>query len=206
MKRRSRPLKVVVLNSGGMDSVVLLNWVKENNPDAEIHCIHFDYGQNNREQEYAKAFDSSVKAGATFIPISLPKLYWTSSDFYGEKFIDAPSQELELRNLIFLSYAMSYCLSVGATEINVAFLKENQYYKDTSPRFVSIVNAMASSFSVRVKAPLQSMGFYKENLGYFLKKYGIGPDDFFSCNTPVDGKPCGVCPDCKCIEELFEGY
>lgn len=198
--------KIVVLNSGGMDSVILLNWVKENNPDADIHCIHFDYGQNNREQEYSKAHDSSAKVGAKFIPISMPKLYWTSSGFYGEKFIDSPSQELELRNLIFLSYAMSYCLSVGSNDIYVAFLKEDQYYKDTSPRFISIINSMASSFYVRVKAPLQSMGFYKDDLGYLLRKYNIGPNDFFSCNTPVNGNPCGVCPDCKCIESLFKDY
>lgn len=197
---------IVVLNSGGLDSVVLLHKIREERPDEDIHCLHFDYGQNNRLEEYSAAVKSSAKVGARFIPIHLPNFNWTSSGFYGGKFVDSASQELELRNLIFLSYAFSYCLSKDIHEIYVAFLKEYNYYKDTSPQFVIWVNSLIKPFSLSVKAPLQDMGLYKDCLGTLIKRYGINKDDFFSCNTPSNGNPCGICPDCECINELFKPY
>lgn len=199
-------MKVVVLNSGGMDSVILLKWVKENLPDSDIHCIHFSYGQNNEEQEYSKALKSSSIAGAKFIHVRLPRIEWTSGGFYERNFDMGVTQELELRNLIFLSYAFSYCVSIGSNMVYAAFLKADEYYLDTSPFFVSWVNSMSTHFGVRLFAPLQDEGKYKDELGDYIRKYDIREDDFFSCNTPVDGKPCGVCPDCLCIKELFQTY
>ena len=39
-------VKIVALHSGGLDSVVLMHHLKEKFPDAEVHTLFFDYGQN----------------------------------------------------------------------------------------------------------------------------------------------------------------
>lgn len=49
-------MKQLILNSGGFDSVVLLNAVMDNeNPDKEKECLFFNWGQANKEQELEKA-------------------------------------------------------------------------------------------------------------------------------------------------------
>lgn len=192
---------IVALNSGGFDSVTMLHMLKHEHPEAEIHCLHFNYGQNSHEQELSCSMNVCNKLNIPLKVIELPKMDWTFSDFYGSNFISASSQELEYRNLIFLSYAISYAVSIGADTICVAFLKASEYFKDTSPEFVRKLNRFMKSEGIKVVAPFHRL--YKEDLHCFVSKYGIKYDDFFSCDTPVDGKPCGKCPDCLCLEGMF---
>ena len=67
----------VLLYSGGFDSTVLLHRLRESFPDEELFCIHFDYGQINRKQEYKCAEKNCTKLGATLVPISVPPFTWT---------------------------------------------------------------------------------------------------------------------------------
>ena len=41
---------VVVLNSGGFDSTVLLHYVKEVEEDSLVYSLFFEYGQRSMEQ------------------------------------------------------------------------------------------------------------------------------------------------------------
>lgn len=196
-------MKLIALNSGGFDSVVMLNFLRHQYPLADIHCIHFNYGQNSKEQELKCAESSCNKLSAHLQVIDLPTMSWTSSNFYGEDFKSMSTQELEYRNLIFLSYAVSYATSVGADKVYVAFLRADEYYKDTSPKFVREFNKFSKKQGVEVIAPFHKL--YKDELSLLIKKFDIKEDDFFSCDTPVDGKPCGVCPDCMCLHDMFVG-
>ena len=198
-------MKVVALNSGGFDSVSMIHFLRHGYPLAEIHCLHFNYGQNSSEQERACAEKVCSKLGCEIRVIDIPKMNWTSSDFYGPDFMSMATQELEYRNLVFLSYAVSYAVSIGADKIYVAFLKPATYYKDTSPKFLKEFNRFlkCSGSKVQVVAPFHKL--YKDELSPLIQKFGISKDDFFSCDAPVDGKPCGSCPDCLCLDDMFRG-
>ena len=45
-------MKIVTLNSGGFDSVVLAHYLRAQYPEAEIHCLFFDYGQRSKNLEH----------------------------------------------------------------------------------------------------------------------------------------------------------
>ena len=51
--------KIVVLNSGGFDSTVLLVDTVTKNPDCEIHSLYFSYGQLNDEIGESKALEKA---------------------------------------------------------------------------------------------------------------------------------------------------
>lgn len=196
-------MKIVVLNSGGFDSTVLLNELWYMTPaEIEIHSLFFSYGQKNLKMERECA-EKNAKLKCDFHKeIEIPKIDWSTHSFYGEDVIDAPEQYLEMRNMIFLSYATSYAQAIGADKIYVAFLKSH-YYMDTSEKFLRKMNALTKIAGVKVIAPFKRKD--KENLQEFLVYFDIGCDDFFSCNIPVGDKPCGVCGDCRILEAMFEG-
>lgn len=194
-------MKLIVLNSGGFDSTVLLHEIKEQYPDSQIHCLHFSYGQPNSKQEYECARRSSEQLGCVFVPVELAPMNWSKSGFYDSSFISVEKQELEYRNLIFISYAVSYATSISASKIYAAILKSHYGYKDTSPLFFDMLNKFLEYVGVQVVTPF--IDYDKDELDNLAFRYRITQEDFFSCDTPIEGKPCGVCPDCVCLKSLF---
>lgn len=193
---------VVVLNSGGFDSTVLLHYVKEVEEDSLVYSLFFEYGQRSMEQERRCARKNSVDLDAQYIGVSLPKIYWTGSDFYNEGEFKVDKQYLEMRNLIFLSYALSFAESVGAEKVYLAVLKSHHGYPDTSPRFINAMNEVSKIIGVSIEAPFIESDKY--NLVGLAYKYGITESDFHSCDKPTaDGKPCGVCDDCEVVKEIM---
>ena len=67
---------------------------------------------------------------------------------------------------------------------------------------VAAINA--SDIGINIITPFES----HDKMFLFSRavKYGVfgknGTCNFFSCNTPVNGKPCGMCDDCKVISEM----
>lgn len=108
-----------------------------------------------------------------------------------------------MRNLVFMSYAISYAQSIDADLIAIGFIKVPVGYPDTSEQFISDFNTMSlNAIGIEAKAPLMELdkvGVYK--LG---RKFGIGMKNTFSCNTPKNGKPCGECPDCKDLKFIIQ--
>ena len=191
--------KIVVLNSGGFDSVILAHEVAFQNPDSEIINLFFDYGQLSCEAERKCAFKCAEKLNQMVYEITLPNFDWGDSVLTGG---DNPSQYIPLRNLIFLSYALSYAQGIGATKVYCAFTNPlDEYYQDTSPIFVEKMNELSALFNIKIEAP-----FIHETKGYILKslarQYGIYPEDVHSCN--YGNEPCGKCPDCLALEEIFK--
>lgn len=191
--------KIVVLNSGGFDSTVLLHFVRDNYPDAEIYSLHFSYGQRSEKEELKWSEYNAEKVGAKIKNINLPMFSWTTSNFYNVGY-EYETQYLEWRNLIFLSYALSYASSIGATKIFCAFLK-SYGYKDTSKDFIHTMNLIDKD--IEIIAPFFDVES-KEDLTAMAFSYGIKPNTFNSCDVLYQGEPCGKCPDCKALEYINE--
>lgn len=193
--------KIVVLNSGGFDSVCLLHHVSNSlEKGNEIHSLHFKYGNLNRGIETKCAKKVCKKLGVKNHVIALPKFKWTSGEFYHTNF-DGNTQYLEYRNLVFLSYALSFAESIGATKIYFAVLKSHLGYKDTSKEFIANFNRIAEKSGVEVIAPFSD--YEKTDLKKFVMDYNIKKNEYFSCDVPFFGKVrCGECPDCLALNEI----
>lgn len=191
--------KILSLCSGGFDSVLMLNVVRMNNPDAEIHTLFFDYGQKTCSQERACAKKVSEKLSCVFHEVKLPKFEWTAGDFYSPEY-SGEGEYLEMRNLVFISYALSLCESFGFESLYMATLKSLGYY-DTSEDFLSKIKGIARDKGISLETPFSTVS--KDELCYVAFMCSLKRDDFFSCDNPVDGKPCGKCPDCLAIEDIF---
>ncbi len=196
--------KIVVLNSGGFDSVVLLHKLRIfDRDDREIHSLHFHFGALNEKQQQRCVDKVCEKLDLISKVIELPKIDWTKRDFYSGKGKDLSSGYLEYRNLIFLSYAISYAESIGAKEIYTAILKGG-IYTDTNPLFFKGLNSFLEPNSgIKIITPFDNLT--KVDITYIASTCCITPEDYFSCDTPNEnGEPCGECMQCEELKEINE--
>lgn len=190
--------KIVVLNSGGFDSIVLMNYLHFIQEEDNIYSLHFLYGARNEKQqlECVNKVCKKVEAKENKI-IQLPDFDWTKGNFYKEGYVSFESQYLEYRNLVFLSYAVSYAQSIGAKEIYCALLKGT--YADANEAFIRNFNEVIKESGIVLKAPFSNSEFKDDLIPYFIQT-GITFNDYFSCDLPTEkGKPCGYCIDCVAI-------
>lgn len=193
--------KIVVLNSGGFDSVCLMNLVREMYPGYEIHSLFFEYGQYSNEVEYAKRV--AEKIGAIFKEISLPIFDWTKNDFYMFDIKQGKNEYIEMRNLVFLSYALSYAEAIGSKCIACAISIGSDRYYDTSKKFLDDFETISKSKGVSLWTPYS--GKDKLDMFYDVVKFSVKIGDFYSCNSPNgDGSPCGKCDKCTEVKELYD--
>lgn len=195
--------KIVVLNSGGFDSVVLMNYLHTIQGEKDIHSLHFLYGANNEEQQLRCVNKVCEKLGAVNKIIRLPCIDWSAGNFFKDSEYEVSSQYLEYRNLIFLSYALSYAESIKADTIFLALIN-NSNYPDTSLEFLQGLNSFCQPASgICIDAPF--LFDSKFRLGHIANYLGITSDDYYSCDKPnSNGSPCGRCLDCLAIKEVTE--
>ena len=190
------------------DSTLLLHELRNNYPNTPIHSLFFDYGQRSLEQEKKCSSKNAEKLGCVPHEIKISPITWSQNDFYGEGFQDMQTQYLEMRNLIFLSYALSLCEGIGADKIYMAFMKPppmNSGFNDASFEFVKRFNDLAVNVSgVHLYAPL--MEYEKFDFISWVSHYRITTQDFHTCDTPIDGERCGICPDCEELKKILKTY
>lgn len=195
--------KLLLLNSGGFDSVTLAYRLRQIYPDAEITALFFDYGQRNVEIEKKCADRCAARINATLLHEPLRKFHWTHGHFY-DGTADTKGQYLEYRNLIFLSYAVSIAEAAGCTKIFMAthYFPNHTGMKDTDIDFIDNFNKVIAPSGIEVVTPFAWV--YKNDLASIAEEFGLKNGvDFFSCNNPTkDNKPCGKCADCKVLEEM----
>ena len=201
---------VVMLNSGGFDSVLMAHMVKEDNPNAIIYSLAFDYGQRNAEYELACARKVAEKLDLVHIELKIP-MFFSEYNVHIAK-VEGYSSEcpfyysddyIPMRNMVFLSYALSLAQSRKAGKVYIAVIKMDEPYLDASLEFLDYVNSVAYMAGIQIHCPLVTE--YKGEQLEEIKKYNITQDDFFSCNHPTnEGKPCGKCPDCLAIKYIYE--
>ena len=197
-------VKIVALNSGGLDSVVLMHHLKEKFPDVEVHTLFFDYGQKSLPYEEECSKKVSDKLGYKWYKIKLDTFDWSRSSLTSNTEESYESLYLEMRNMIFLSYATSYAQSIGAVKIYSAIIKppENPY-TDATPDFVKAMNSVLSLCNVELVAPL--IMYEKQYIFHLARKYGITLNDFCSC-FHTEKTETDKCSNCELIEEYSEYF
>ncbi|MFH1347185.1 MAG: 7-cyano-7-deazaguanine synthase QueC, partial [Candidatus Margulisiibacteriota bacterium] len=199
--------KAVVLLSGGLDSTTTLYYAQ--NQGYQCYALIFDYGQRHRrELRSAVAVAKRAKVPFEIIKISLP---WKGSSLLDSRYAlpvtrsfkaigkGVPSTYVPGRNIIFLSFALSYAEAIGAKSIFIgANAIDFSGYPDCRPSFFKafqkVVKEGTKVKKIKVETPLINMTKAQIiTLGLKLK----APLELTWSCYKGGKRPCGVCDSCK---------
>lgn len=194
-------MKSVLLLSGGLDSATTLAIaLKEHN--REVYPLTIFYGQrHNRELHSSIELCKYFNLEAPQI-LNLPKLFGSSLTGFGE----VPTEEVEgipstfvpARNIIFLSIAANYAISIGAKEIWIgANAVDYSGYPDCRPEFIDAFSQMlriGTEKCVHIVTPI--IGMTKAEIIKTGHQLGVDFSLTWSCYNGRE-KACGVCPSCR---------
>ena len=204
--------KAVILLSGGIDSTTTLFCAKK--LGYKCHALIFDYGQRHkRELLSAVEVAKCAKIPYQIIKISLP---WKGSSLLDKKMKvpnrksmkGIPSTYVPARNIIFLSFALSYAEAIGA---GVIFIGANAIdfsdYPDCRPAFYKafqkVVKEGTKEKGIKIETPLINMT--KAQIIALGLKLKAPLELAWSCYKGGK-KPCGVCDSCKLREKGFSAF
>jgi 7-cyano-7-deazaguanine synthase len=195
--------QAIVLLSGGLDSATTLYYAKQKG--YQCRALIFDYGQRHiRELRSAVAVAKRVSVAYRVLRIRLP---WRGSSLLDKKkrlpanrkrFANIPSTYVPARNIIFLSFALSYAEAVGAGAIFIgAHSVDYSGYPDCRPEFFrafqKVVQTGTKKKKIKVIAPLLKMN--KTKIMKLALKLKVPVEKTWSCYA--GGRvPCGVCDAC----------
>ncbi len=198
----------VVLLSGGLDSATTLYIAKKEG--FLCHCLIFDYGQRHRKEILAAKIIAK-KSGCPYelIKIRLPSAGCSLLNRKLKISVVATKSRERIpltyvpgRNIVFLSFALSYAEAIKANAIFIgAHTHDYSGYPDCRPEFLRAFNkvmrcgtkAGVENRGIAIKAPLLKMD--KAEIIRLGEKLGVPFELTWSCYK--GGKiPCGDCDSC----------
>ncbi|REL26797.1 7-cyano-7-deazaguanine synthase QueC [Thalassotalea euphylliae] len=203
--------KVVVIYSGGMDSYTVLNRAIKDG--MEVYPLTFDYGQRHvKEIDCAAAVCKSLNVPHKVIDISAINQLLAGSSLTDD--IDIPEGHYEEesmkstvvpnRNMILLSLAVGYAVSVGASKVYYgAHSGDHAIYPDCRPEFVEKMNdvcQIANYEAVEIYSPYLSVS----KTAILTDGIAMGLD-YSQTWTCYNGREhaCGKCGACQERLEAF---
>jgi len=201
--------KCVVVLSGGPDSVTVTYWAKKQGYD--IYGLSYRYGQiASKEVEHAKLIAQKLGVPLKAIDLSsLKDIYVGVTSVCDEKIemTESFSQPIivPFRNAIFLSIAVAYAVSVGATKIFYGAQRSDEpFYPDCRKEFYKSFETTArlgTGENITVEAPFSDVpksAIIKRGL-----ELGVPFELTWSCY--LDGpKHCGRCESCMNRKRAFK--
>ncbi len=204
--------KVVVIYSGGMDSYTVLNKTLQQN--CIPYALSFNYGQKHfKELDYAKKACEHHGVAHKIIDISSINQLIAGSSLTDD--IDIPEGHYEEesmkstvvpnRNMILLSLAVGYAVSIGASKVYYgAHSGDHAIYPDCRPEFVDKMRdvcAIANYEAIDIVTP------YINNSKIEILTDGLSMGlDYALTWTCYNGreKACGKCGACQERLEAFK--
>lgn len=170
---------VLLLLSGGIDSLALLHFYLRRNED--VKCIHFNYNQPNIKSE-----SEAVQKISKFYGIKTETLNYCLPIAYR-------GDEVYCRNTLFVLIAAS--LGYPNVRISLGIHSDSSYY-DASDLFLEDCQRILDGYfsgSVKVEAPF--IGYNKMDIIDYCQKYNVPLSLTYSCFRK-EAPPCGECPSC----------
>ena len=213
-------MKAVVLASGGLDSTVTAAVAKQE--DCALYLLTVAYGQRHgievqRAADVAKALNAAdhrivqadlraIGGSALTDDMDVPK---DRSAFHREEGI--PVTYVPARNTIFLSLALAYAESVGASRIYLgANIVDYSGYPDCRPEYLAAFEQAArlgtragvNGHGVVICAPLLHLS--KAEIIRLGASLGVPFKLTHSCYDPIEQAACGRCDSCRIRREGFQ--
>lgn len=209
------PKRAVVLLSGGLDSTTVLGHAVAGGWEA--YALTFDYGQRHRE-ELRRAAEIAAMLGAKehrtvhvdiaslgesalTADIAVPKDRAELDDGAG----GIPVTYVPARNTVFLSLALAWAETLGATDLFVGVnALDYSGYPDCRGEYLEAFERLANlatkagveGASFRIHAPLLTLT--KGGIVRKAMELGIDLSRTLSCYDPSPcGVPCGHCDACR---------
>ena len=203
--------KVVVIFSGGMDSFTVLNRALKDGK--EVYALTFDYGQKH-VKEIACASKVCEQEGVAHKVIDISAINQLLAGSSLTDDIDIPEGHYEAesmkstvvpnRNMILLSLAVGYAVSVKASQVYYgAHSGDHAIYPDCRPEFVMKMNdvcQIANYEAVEIFSPY--LNDTKSDILTDGIKMGLSYDDTWTCYNGRE-KACGKCGACQERLEAF---
>ena len=186
---------LVVLLSGGLDSTVAAEIARQS---GHLHSVvSFCYGQANTVQEMSAAdrWATRHKVTRKVFTVDVPGVSALDigAGTHGPRVVPG-------RNLLLLSHAVAYALSVGACRVWIGCNADDaEDYPDCRRDFIEGVGYMTwNAYGLRVWAPLVDLT--KRQVVAKARELGIDIADTWSCYQPSIARPlepCGTCNACR---------
>ncbi len=197
--------KAIVLLSGGLDSTTLLYLAREKG--YKCSCLIFDYAQRHRKEIFsAVRIAKKTKSDYKIVKISLP---WKGSSLLDKtrklpkgslRKKDIPSTYVSARNIIFLSFAVSFGEAIAADAVFIgANIVDYSGYPDCRSEFFKKFKQMIdigtkNTRNIKVETPL--LNLTKAEIIKLGQRLKVPYELTWSCYKG-DKIPCGVCDSCK---------
>ena len=205
--------KIIVCLSGGLDSTVLLHYLKKDNEI--VGALSVDYGSkhNKKEIEMAKLNCQQLGIAHYIIEFDFIKKFFKSCLINDDKkipegyYTDKNMAEtvVPFRNAIILSIATGLAESLGADHIAIAnHAGDHAIYPDCREDF--IINMQKAIYygtanNISLIAPFTNIT--KSDIVYLGKKISVDFNNTYSCYNGRD-LHCGKCGTCVERKEAFE--
>ena len=208
MEPKAKP-KAVVIYSGGMDSYTVLHLALQQG--YKVYAVSFNYGQrHSKELDVAVKVCADLGVSHKLVDITAINQLLQGSSLTSTE-IDIPTGEYEEdnmkstvvpnRNMILLSLAIGYAVSLGSTEVFYgAHSGDHDIYPDCRPEFVdamNIVSSIANYDDVQIISPF----LHQTKLTILEVGLNMGLDygQTWTCYLGQE-KACGKCG--SCVERL----
>jgi len=206
--------KAVVLLSGGLDSTTVAAVAKQQG--FSVYALSLDYGQNHKiELEFASRVAAKLAVerhaivkvdlrsfGGSALTTDQPVPKNRTAEDMGH---GVPVTYVPARNTVFLSLALAFAESLGATDI---FLGVNALdysgYPDCRPEFIeafermaNLATKMGTEDGKRVKIHTPLIALTKKQIVELGLSLGVDYGMTITCYDPsATGEACGACDAC----------
>jgi 7-cyano-7-deazaguanine synthase len=193
-------MKTKLIYSGGMDSTVLLYWLRKSGHD--VSCVSFHYGQR-----HSKELDCAARIcdllGVEHDIIQLPKLRGSSLVGEGEiphgHYVEESMKRTVVpnRNMVMLAHATSIAIADKCDAVAYGcHAGDHAIYPDCRPEFAATMAAaisMCDWHGIQLLTPFISID--KTEIARISERLSVPLDMTWTCYEGGES-PCGLCGSC----------
>jgi 7-cyano-7-deazaguanine synthase len=210
--RQLSGMKVVVLCSGGMDSVTALHWARQTH--VVVAAVSFDYGAKHNHREIPFAAEHAALVGTRhevvvldFVSRLFASALLTSGGEIPEGHYEAENMKqtvVPFRNAVMLSIACGFAESAGAEGLVIAAHGgDHAIYPDCREDFMrAMADAMRLGTYAGVKLLRPFIALHKGAIASMGAKLGVDFGRTWSCYKG-GAIHCGECGTCVERREAF---
>jgi 7-cyano-7-deazaguanine synthase in queuosine biosynthesis len=187
-------MKITILYSGGLDSLIMRRWAAVHHPDAEVNYVYFNIGHKYAHKEMA------------VLPkdVEVHDMTWFSAQEYSKEGTQSGGIFIPGRNLLFATIAACKYLPdeiwLGALlgETHEKSTDKNwKFAGDTSDLFSYVLNPFLNNGKTKVVFPLAEAGMGKFEATKWAFDQGM-KDEILQSSSCMDDEAgaCGKCVVC----------